>query len=236
VSRPKTANGSTQEKEKEKGMPLLHLTPDELLTTTRTVRKRLDLSRLVEPEVLKECLEIALQAPSGSNRQDWHFLVVRDESRRRALAELYRRSYQRYLASPGAVNKLFANDPQRYLTQQRIMNSTAYLVEHIHNVPVHLIPCVNGRMEGLSSGDQASRWASILPATWSFMLAARARGLGTAWTTFHLDYEEEAAEILGIPYHQVTQAALLPVAYTLGTNFKPASRASVEHVIHWDQW
>ncbi|HEU5376064.1 MAG TPA: nitroreductase family protein [Ktedonobacteraceae bacterium] len=217
-------------------MPLLHLTPDELLTTTRTVRKRLDLSRLVEPEVLKECLEIALQAPSGSNRQDWHFLVVRDESRRRALAELYRRSYQHYLASPGAVNKLFADDPQRYLTQQRIMNSTAYLVEHIHNVPVHLIPCVNGRMEGLSSGDQASRWASILPATWSFMLAARARGLGTAWTTFHLDYEEEAAEILGIPYHQVTQAALLPVAYTLGTNFKPAPRASVENVVHWDQW
>ena len=217
-------------------MPLLHLTPDELLTTTRTVRKRLDLSRLVEPEVLKECLEIALQAPSGSNRQDWHFLVVRDESRRQALAELYRRSYQHYLASPGAVNKLFADDPQRYLTQQRIINSTAYLVEHIHNVPVHLIPCVNGRMEGLSSGDQASRWASILPATWSFMLAARARGLGAAWTTFHLDYEEEAAEILGIPYHQVTQAALLPVAYTLGTHFKPAPRASVENVIHWDQW
>ncbi|GHO57913.1 nitroreductase family protein [Ktedonobacter robiniae] len=217
-------------------MPLLHLTSDELLTTTRTVRKRLDLSRPVEPEVLKECLEIALQAPSGSNRQDWHFLVIRDESRRRALAELYWRSYQQYLASPGAVNKLFADDPQRYLTQQRIMNSTAYLVEHIHNVPVHLIPCVNGRMEGLSSGDQASRWASILPATWSFMLAARARGLGAAWTTFHLDYEEEAAEILGIPYHQVTQAALLPVAYTLGTNFKPAPRASVENVIHWDQW
>lgn len=217
-------------------MPRLDLTPDELLTTTRTVRKRLDLARPVEPEVLKECLETALQAPSGSNRQDWHFLIVRDESRRLALAELYRRSYQHYLASPGAVNKLFADDLQRYLTQQRIMSSTAYLVEHIHEVPVHLIPCVNGRMEGLSSGDQASRWASILPATWSFMLAARARGLGAAWTTFHLDYEEEAAEILGIPYQQITQAALLPVAYTLGTNFKPAPRASVEKVIHWDQW
>lgn len=217
-------------------MSRLDLTPDELLTTTRTVRKRLDLARPVEPEVLKECLETALQAPSGSNRQDWHFLIVRDESRRLALAELYRRSYQHYLASPGAVNKLFADDPQRYLTQQRIMSSTAYLVEHIHEVPVHLIPCVNGRMEGLSSGDQASRWASILPATWSFMLAARARGLGAAWTTFHLDYEEEAAEILGIPYQQITQAALLPVAYTLGTNFKPAPRASVEKVIHWDQW
>lgn len=217
-------------------MPHLDLTPDELLTTTRTVRKRLDLARPVEPEILKECLETALQAPSGSNRQDWHFLIVRDESRRLALAELYRRSYQHYLASPGAVNKLFADDLQRYLTQQRIMSSTAYLVEHIHEVPVHLIPCVNGRMEGLSSGDQASRWASILPATWSFMLAARARGLGAAWTTFHLDYEEEAAEILGIPYQQITQAALLPVAYTLGTNFKPAPRASVEKVIHWDQW
>lgn len=217
-------------------MPHLDLTPDELLTTTRTVRKRLDLARPVEPEILKECLETALQAPSGSNRQDWHFLIVRDEGRRLALAELYRRSYQHYLASPGAVNKLFADDSQRYLTQQRIMSSTTYLVEHIHEVPVHLIPCVNGRMEGLSSGDQASRWASILPATWSFMLAARARGLGAAWTTFHLDYEEEAAEILGIPYQQITQAALLPVAYTLGTNFKPAPRASVEKVIHWDQW
>ena len=217
-------------------MELRHLTPDELLTTTRTVRKRLDFSRPVEPEVLKECLEIAIQAPSGSNRQDWHFLIVRDERSRQALAQLYRKSYQQYLASPGAVNKLFADDQERYLTQQRIMSSTAYLVEHLHKVPVYLIPCVNGRMEGLSSGDQASRWASILPATWSFMLAARARGLGSAWTTFHLDYEEEAAEILGIPYHQITQAALLPVAYTLGTTFKPAPRTPVEHVLHWDQW
>jgi nitroreductase len=214
----------------------LDLTPDELLTTTRTVRKRLDFSRPVEPEILKECLEIALQAPSGSNRQDWHFLIVRDEKSRQALAELYRKSYHQYLASPGAVNKLFADDQERYLVQQRIMKSTAYLVEQIHRAPVYLIPCVNGRMEGLSSGDQASRWASILPATWSFMLAARARGLGTAWTTFHLDYEEDAAEILGIPYHQITQAALLPVAYTLGTIFKPAPRVPVENVIHWDRW
>lgn len=217
-------------------MELRHLTPDELLTTTRTVRKRLDFSRPVEPEVLKECLEIAIQAPSGSNRQDWHFLIVRDERTRQALAELYRKSYRQYLASPGAVNKLFADDQERYQTQQRIMSSTAYLIEHIHKVPVYLIPCVNGRMEGLSSGDQASRWASILPATWSFMLAARARGLGAAWTTFHLEYEEEAAKILGIPYHQITQAALLPVAYTLGIHFKPAPRAPIENIIHWDRW
>ncbi len=217
-------------------MPHLDLTPDELLTTTRTVRKRLDFARPVEPDVLKECLEIAIQAPSGSNRQDWHFLIVRDASKRLALAELYRKSYQNYLTSPGAVNKLFAEDQERYLTQQRIMHSTAYLAEHLQEVPVYLIPCVNGRMENLSSGDQASRWASILPATWSFMLAARARGLGAAWTTFHLDYEEEAAQILGIPYQEITQAALLPVAYTLGTTFKPAPRTPVENIIHWDQW
>ena len=78
--------------------------------------------------------------------------------------------------------------------------------------------------------------ASIVPATWSFMLAARARGLGTCWTTFHLAHEREAAELLGIPYEAATQAALIPVAYTKGTDFKPGPRKPLGEVIHWDRW
>lgn len=217
-------------------MPLLNLTLDQLLTTTRSVRKRLDLTRPVEPEVIRECLEIALQAPSGSNIQGWHFMVVTDAEKRKALADLYRRGVERYMSSPNAAERLFADQPARAETQQRVRSSSAYLTEHMHEVPVHLIPCISGRPEGLSSARQAAVWGSILPATWSFMLAARARGLGTAWTTLHLGYEQEAAAILGIPYEKVTQAALIPVAYTIGSEFKLAPREPLDSVLHWNEW
>jgi nitroreductase len=214
-------------------MPVLELTPDQLLTTTRTVRKRLDLTRPVPMELIRECLEIALQAPTGSNRQSWHWLVVTDADQRAAIGELYRRAVDAYLESPGAAGKLFANDPDRARVQSRVGNSVAYLGEHMGEVPVLVIPCLIA--PELPAGNQAGLWGSILPATWNYMLAARARGLGTAWTTLHLGYEAEAAAVLGLPEH-VRQAALVPTAYTIGTDFKPAPRQPLDPVLHVDRW
>ncbi len=116
------------------------------------------------------------------------------------------------------------------------MDSATYLKDHLHEVPVHVIPCFSPRADNLSAFGQATRWGCVIPATWSFMLAARARGLGTAWTTVHLRYEEEAALLLGIPYADVEQAALIPVAYTKGTDFKPAFRDPLERILHWQGW
>jgi nitroreductase len=204
-------------------VPILPLTPDELLSTTRAVRRRLDLGRPVEREVVEQCVELAVQAPTASYRQDWHFVVVMDADRRAGLAELYRRGAEPYFAGRDA-----ASSP--------LLASALHLVEHIHEVPVLIIPCVDGRLDGLPANRQASKWGSIAPATWNFMLAARARGLGTCWTTFHLSYEREAAELLGIPYDAVTQTALIPVAYTTGTDFKPGPRKPLDEVVHWDTW
>jgi nitroreductase len=211
----------------------VELTADEVLTTTRSVRKRLDLERPVPLDLVRECLEIALQAPSGSNRQTWHFVVVTDAARRAAIGEFYRRSVAAYLDSPGAAGKLFGDDPSRAAVQQRVGSSVAYLGEHIGEVPVHVIPCL--KMRRLPSGNQASVWGSILPAAWSYMLAARARGLGTAWTTLHLRYEREIAELLGLP-PDVHQAVLIPTAYYTGTSFKPAPREPLDDVLHLDRW
>jgi nitroreductase len=208
---------------------VLDLTPDDVLATTRTVRKRLDLTRPVEREVLEDCLLLAQQAPSSSFSQNWHFVVVTDAGKRAALGELWRSvagPYRQHRSAAAAADPNIA----------RISDAVRHLAEHIHEVPVHLIPCVEGRTDGKPAAAQASRWASIIPAAWSFMLAARARGLGTAWTTFHLRHERAAAELLGIPYDQVMQAALIPVAYTVGTEFKPAVRNSLDTMAHWDHW
>lgn len=207
-------------------MAVLPLTPDELLSTTRAVRRRLDLSRPVEREVLEQCLRLAQQAPTASYREDWHFVVVTDAGLRRGLAELWRRGADSYLARVPAVEGRMG----------RALAAVRHLVEHLHEVPVHVIPCVEGRTDGKPAPAQASRWASIIPAAWSFMLAARSRGLGTVWTTFHLQHEREAAELLGIPYDEVMQAALIPVAYTIGTDFKPGRRRPLETMVHWDRW
>lgn len=218
-------------------MPQLDLTPDQLLTTTRAVRKRLDLTRAVEPELVKECIEIATQAPSGSNSQQWHFVVVTDSEKRKGLADLYRKSFSQYRISAGeSIEKLKAKKPELAQVQQRVASSADYLAEHLHEVPVHVIPCMRGRLDGASAEQQAGTWGSILPAVWSFMLAARARGLGTAWTTLHLAYEKEAAELLGIPFEKITQTSLIPVAYTIGTDFKAGSRQPLEKIIHWNNW
>ena len=184
------------------------MTVDHVLSTTRAVRKRLDLERPVSPEVIEECLEIALQAPTSVNQQDWEFVVVSDPELRRGMGEIYGK----------------AAGPDDYLTQ------------HLKDVPVLLIPCIAGRTESATIGDQAAVWGSILPATWSFMLAARARGLGTVWTTWHLDYERDAADLLGIPFDGYMQAGMIPVAYFTGDGFRPARRKAVADVTHWNRW
>lgn len=213
----------------------LPLSPDELLTTTRSVRKRLDLTREVPMDLVRQCLEIALQAPSGSNRQSWHWIVVTDADQRRAIGEFYRRAVTQYLASEGSAAKLFADDPARAAVQQRVGSSVAWLGEHMGEVPVLLIPCLRMASGSLPQGNQADVWGSLLPAVWSYMLAARARGLGSAWTTLHLDYETEVARIIGLP-DEVRQGALIPTAYYTGTSFSPAPRVPLDEVLHIDRW
>ncbi len=219
-------------------MPILDLSIDELLTTTRAVRKRLDLTRPVEAEEIQQCLELAVQAPTPGSQQNWHFIVVTDPSQRGALAALYRKGAH----SPGGQEDILkqiiatAADEKEAAYLTRKVDPARYLTEHLHEVPVHVIPCIEGRVENRSAAEQAARWGGIWPATWSFMLAARSRGLGTVLTTIHLDFEQEAADVLGIPYEQVMQAGLIPVAYTLGTMFKPAARKPLESVLHWDRW
>ncbi|MEI7888318.1 MAG: nitroreductase family protein [Actinomycetes bacterium] len=217
--------------------PLLNLSPDELLSTTRSVRKRLDFSRPVEPELVNECLELAAQAPTGSNAQGWHFIVVTDPDKRAALGEMYRKGFEIFYGDHRATTEanLPADDPEYVATTKRVFDSADYLAEHMGEVPVMLIPCIDVRTDGLNAAIQASIWGSLLPAVWSFMLAARSRGLGTCWTTLHLVHEAEAAELLGIP-DNIMQGALIPVAHTLGLDFKAAPRRDMERIIHHDSW
>lgn len=218
-------------------MPKLNLSPDELLATTRSVRKRLDFSRPVEPELIRECLELAVQAPTGSNTQGWHFVVVTDVQKKQAIGEMYHRAYTLYRQQLDAGRATIPDDaPISVSTMNKVRDSSQYLADRMHEVPVMVIPCIYGRTDGTKAAQQAGVWGSILPAAWNFMLAARARGLGTTWTTLHLMYEREAAQVLGIPYEKIMQTALIPVAYTLGTDFKPAPRIPLETIVHWEQW
>lgn len=198
---------------------------DHLLSTTRAVRRRLDLDRSVEPGLILDCIRLAQQAPTASNSQNWHWVVVTDPDKRAGLAGIYRDASASYFASPVAA------DPQT----ERVRASALYLRDNLHRVPVHVIPCIRGRLDQLTPAQLPGFFGSILPATWSFMLALRARGLGSAWTTLHLLQAGRAAELLGIP-DDYTQVALLPVAYTLGTDFKPARRPPVETIVHWNGW
>jgi len=210
---------------------------DEVLSTTRAVRRRLDLERPVAPELLRECLELGLQAPSGGNDQGWHFVVVTDPEQRSGVAEAFRRGaveYARRPRPPRTSTRRFTDDERAART--RVMASAGYLFEHLHEVPALLIPCVDGRFDDAPLVDQATAFGSILPAVWSFMLAARARGLGTSWTTAHLTVEEDVANLLGIPFASVTQVALIPVAHTVGDDFTPAPRRPLDDVVHWDRW
>jgi nitroreductase len=216
---------------------LLPLDPDELLSTTRSVRKRLDLSRPVAPELLRECIEVATQAPTGGNNQGWHFVVVTDQAKRTQLAEWYAPAFAAMYGNPDAVvSNLPQDDPDYVATTKKVISSAQYLADHLAEVPVHVSPCIEGRTDGLPVAWQAAIWGSLRPAVWSFMLAARARGLGTCWTTLHLTQEKAAAEMLGIPEH-VMQGALIPVAHTLGgTDFKPGARRDLDRIIHTNGW
>jgi nitroreductase len=195
---------------------------DELLTTTRSVRRRLDLSRPVDRELVAACLRLAIQAPNGGNRQDWRFLVVDDPATMRRLAEYYRTAALPYLAVTPA--------------ESTIVSSARFLAEHLHEVPVVVLACLLGRCDGAPAPRQSSFFGSIYPAVWSFMLAARSHGLGTALTTTHLAYEREVAELLGIPCDSVTQVALLVVGHTRGTRFRPAVRRPLGEVVYWNRW
>jgi nitroreductase len=205
---------------------------DALLSTTRAVRKRLDMDRPVPREVIDECLQLAVQAPTASNSQTWRWLVIDDPELRARIAEVYRTT----LAS-GFFKEASHAAAERGDTQTaRVYDSADWLADNLHKVPVFVIPCVEGRPEEEAPAAlQASVFGSIYPAMWSFQLALRSRGLGSTLTTIHLFKEREIAEILGVP-DNILQVALLPVAYTKGTDFKPASRAPVSEITHWNGW
>ncbi len=204
---------------------------DHLLTTTRSVRLRFDLTRPVPPDVIRECLEIALQAPSETNTQRWRFIVVTDAAKRAALADIYRKSFHGYWEESRANNPLTAVSAP----VQRMIDSAVYLTEHLHEVPVQVMFCIEGDLVTQSLFQQASAYGSIIPAAWSFMLAARARGLGCCWTTVHLKDAPAAARVLDMPAG-VTQTVLLPVAYYTGEEFKPATRRPLDEVMYWNAW
>ncbi|MFF4591566.1 nitroreductase family protein [Amycolatopsis sp. NPDC001319] len=210
---------------------MLELSPDQLLSTTRAVRKRLDFTRDVPDDLIRECVALALQAPAGSNVVTARFVVVRDEAKRRAIGEIYGSVYAQYKASPHYPG----NNPgatERDRAQSRLANSADYLGERMGEAPVLVLAC----NEGPDRASATAGMSNILPATWSFMLAARARGLGTAWTSMHVAREKDVANLLGIPYETVAQAVLTPLAFTKGTDFRPAPRPAPDEVTHWDQW
>jgi nitroreductase len=205
---------------------------DKLLTTTRSVRKRLDFARPVDRSVILECLAIALQAPSGGNSQPWRWLVVDDPHVKSQLGALYKKSHDPYMAA----NREAAEKAGTLEQMSAIMDSSQYLADHMAEAPALVIPCLLGRVApDAGVAEAAGFYGSILPAAWSFMLALRSRGLGSAWTTLHLNFEREAAAILAIP-DTVTQAALLPVAYYTGDDFKPARRQPVEKATYFNAW
>jgi nitroreductase len=213
----------------------LNLSIDEVLTTTRSVRKRLDLDKPVPRAVLMECLELALQAPTGSNAQGWQWVFVDDAEKKKAIADIYLANAKGYLSLPAPE---YPEGDTRGERMELVRDSAMYLAEHMHRVPVLMIPCLQGRVEQAPLGLSASFWASLFPAVWSFCLALRSRGLGSCWTTLHLlgDGEKRAAEIVGIPFEEYSQGALLAIAYTKGTDFKRAKRLPAEQVTHWNAW
>ena len=211
------------------------LSADEVLTTTRSVRLRLDFDSPIEPEVITECLEIALQAPTASNSQQWQWVVVTDPDKIAAIADLYERGYNMLVDARANEPPRWQEGDSRAEQLEKVSRSATYLAAEMHRCPALLLACISGRVEDAGPMAQAATYGSIIPGAWSFMLAARARGIGMAWTTIHLRYEAETAAILGIP-EDVTQAVLFPMAYFIGESFKPAPRVPLDEVVHWNQW
>jgi nitroreductase len=197
---------------------------EEVLRTTRSVRRRLDFERPVPPEVIEACIDLAVQAPTGANREGWRFVVVTDPERKLAIAEVYRRALARWTA-------VRAGQPDA----PQIRPAVRALAERMHEVPALILACVEGRPDPASVAQQVALYGSILPAAWSLMLALRARGLGSTWTTLHLAGEREVADALGIPEH-VTQTVLLPVGYMREARLRPATRKSAREVTYWNRW
>jgi|tagenome__1003787_1003787.scaffolds.fasta_scaffold19903958_1 nitroreductase len=205
---------------------------DLLLTTTRSVRKRLDFSRPVPLSLIEECLTVALQAPTGGNRQRWKWVIVTDQDKRAALAELYRKGWAIYL--PGAQERYDPSDA-RQVAHQSVQDSAAYLAEHFHEVPALVIPFFEGPLDSQPFGWVNMAFASTMPAVWSFMLAARVRGLGTTLTTLTGLFLDDVNKMLGVP-EGYTHLATIPVAYYLGDSFKPGRRLPVEDVTFHNSW
>ena len=217
-------------------MTLLDISADEVLTTTRAVRKRLDFSRPVEDDVIRECVATAMQAPSGSNLMTMQFVVVKDADKRQAIGEVYKQCWAIYSSTPMFAGAIKKDGESEQAQQDRVVDSATYLSEHMAEAPALVLGCTAGRVDGAPAMMSASVMGNILPGMWSFMLAARARGLGTAWTTISLMMEKEVADIVGIPFDEIQQACLTPLAYTVGTDFKRAMRPDPDTIIHWDTW
>ncbi len=219
-------------------MAQLDLTNDELLTTTRAVRKRLDHDRPVDDDDIRDCVRIAMQSPSGSNSMTMQFVIVKDAEKRAKIGEIYRQCYEMYKSMDGVYAGSIKKDSDVEQAQQdRVTSSADHLGETMGQAPVLVIACTtSGRVDGAPAMVAASAMGNVLPAMWSFMLAARARGLGTAWTTVGLMMEQQIADVVGIPFDEVQQVCLSPLAHTKGTDFRPAMRPDPDSIIHWDTW
>jgi nitroreductase len=218
--------------------------PDVLLMSTPSVRLRLDLERPVDRAMIEQCLDIAVHAPNGSNSQPYRFLCIDDPDRKAAIADLYR------VAMDEHVSRTRTHAPEDNVDrsteqQKRIAKSVIHLRDHLHEVPVLCVPIVGGRTDGRGAETpadrtsvfwQSSRWGSVVPTLWSFMLALRSRGLGSAWTTLTLHKEREMAELLGIPYDQWMQVGLFPIAYTLGNDFAVTPREPAASFLRWNDY
>ena len=215
---------------------LLDLTADELLTTTRSVRLRLDFDEPVPNELLVDCVRTALQAPSGSNSWAMQFVIVTEPDQRMALGDVYRSAFEQYRRTPGYVRSIKKSTDAENASQFRTANSAEYLAANYHRAPAIVLACANGKAEGGTLVATTALMGSAMPGMWSFMLAARLRGLGTAWTTVALYEEQRLYDLLSIPHDAVTIAAMSPVAYTKGTHFRRALRPNPEDVIHWNKW
>ena len=207
---------------------------DKLLTTTRGVRRRLDFERTVPRSVIEDCIEVAMQAPVGAS-WNTHFIAVEDAELRRQIGAVYAQRAHPYLdkSDTAALAKLTGADERA--GHEKSMSMHRWYTDNLHRAPVLMIVAMEGRWENSSAAERAGRYGSNLPAAWSFMLALRARGLGTCWTTLHIYEEQKIASILGIP-EDITQTVLLPIGYYKGDDFKPARRPTVESCTHWDRW